>query len=130
MKGDWIRIFAFVLVSSLGIISCSSSTNMAEGGIGGTGISMGVATELGSITVNGVYFETTGAEIYKDGVRVGIDSSPSQIETMLNRGMVVTVKGAINSDGVTGTATSVNYADNLEGPITAIPNPNLSLIHI
>jgi len=44
------------------------------------------------------------------------DSSGSQRD--LSVGMVVQISGSINADGLTGTATSVRYGDQLEGPIT------------
>jgi len=44
--------------------------SVAEGGIGGTGISTGTVTGIGSIKVNGVTFNTDNAAIYVEGVRV------------------------------------------------------------
>lgn len=129
MKVDLIKRLAFALAIVLSISSCSSSTNVAEGGIGGTGISMGAVSNVGSIWVNGVEYDTTGATIIfaDDGIQ-DIDVRGEAGGTTVLPGMVVTVKGTINADGVTGTATTVSYADNLEGPITAIPNTNTMLV--
>jgi hypothetical protein len=83
------------------------------GGIGGTGVfSSGTIDAFGSIFVNGVEFETDGASISIDGD----DAS----EAALGLGMVVLVSGTINDDGVTGTAETVVYDDDLQGPIQAI----------
>lgn len=127
MKSDWSKHVALALTIALGGVSCSSSTNVAEGGIGGSGISMGSVSAVGSIWVNGVHFETTGANVYEEGAFIGTDAATTPINQMIGVGMVVTVRGTINTDGITGTAVSVNYADNLEGPITAI-TPNTVVV--
>jgi hypothetical protein len=99
-------------------LSCgedSNSNDLAGGGIGGTGspiASIGPITERGSITVNGVIFDTDTAQILFDGTGVS-DDSPLKV------GMVVRVDGSINEDGVTGIAHKVVYSDLVEGPITA-----------
>lgn len=72
---------------------------------------MGVITGFGSIYVNGVEYETDGASVDIDGV--------SSIETDLGVGDVVTLRGTVNADGVTGTATAVSATDELEGYVLA-----------
>lgn len=84
----------------------------ADGGIGGTGISVGAISGFGSIYVNGVEFETSGADIT-------IDDSPGS-EDDLKLGQVVRVEGQFADDSLTRTATSVIYDDNLKGPIDII----------
>lgn len=108
----------FILI----MVSCSGGGNdLAGGGIGGTGvISVGPITDLGSIFVNGVEFETTISEITLDGV-------PGD-ETQLKVGMVVTVTGTLNAGLQTGTADSVVYDDSVEGPITEIDLNNNRII--
>jgi len=83
-------------------------------GIGGTGITQGSITGFGSIWVNGVEFETTTANIDREGMNAA--------QGDLDIGMVVTIEGTVNADGVSGTATKVSYGKTLEGPITAMPN--------
>ena len=73
---------------------------------------LGTINGFGSIFVNGVEFETDEADILVDGQRVGEDA--------LGLGMVVLVDGTVNEDGVTGTANSVVFDDEVEGPIEAI----------
>ncbi len=86
----------------------------SSGGIGGTGVvSIGTISALGSITVNGVKYETETAEIYADGGELGDES-------MFRIGQLVRVDGTLNSDGVSGIASLVDIQDNLEGPINAV----------
>lgn len=80
-------------------------------GIGGSGyISSGTVTSFGSVFVNGVEFETDSSTFEIE------DASGSQ--QGLRIGMVVQVSGSINADGITGTATHINYGDDLEGPVS------------
>lgn len=72
----------------------------------------GVITGFGSVFVNGVKYETGRSSVTLDGVA----SSESHLEV----GMVVTLEGDVNDDGVTGTATSIQYADELEGTVSAM----------
>ena len=74
--------------------------------------SSGTIDGFGSIFVNGVEFETEGANITLDG--------NSSTEDNLHLGMVVRVNGVVNDDGLTGTATRVQFDDEVQGPITAL----------
>lgn len=119
------RIFNIILVLIVGIslVNCGGGgTQVAEGGIGGTGISSGTVTGYGSIIVNGVHFDTTGAVITKDDSASITNVNDADINQFINLGMVVTVKGSINDDGVTGKADSISYEDLLEGPIVGTPS--------
>lgn len=127
MNSDWL-LLVLVFLTAIGIASCISSGTVAEGGIGGTGVSMGTVSGFGSIWVNGVHFETTGTEVVIEGESVGTDEDGSQIGSMLSEGMVVTVEGRINTDGVSGTAERVSYTDNLEGPIEGAPTANTFMV--
>mgnify|MGYP001827058915 CR=1 FL=1 len=108
---------------ALALGGCGDSTILAEGGIGGTGISTGTVTGIGSITVNGVKFNTDNAAIYVEGTRV--DDQCPETDTAadcLNRlgfsvGQVVRVVGSFNDDGKNGTAEAVYYNDSIEGPV-------------
>jgi hypothetical protein len=99
---------AIMAATVFSIVACSPSTDDVAG-IGGSGItSTGTITGFGSIFVNGIEFETPQ--------NVTIDDNPST-DDKLALGMRVTVKGTINTDGVTGTADSVSYDDDIEGPV-------------
>jgi len=129
MRTERIKHLLLAMVAALGLVSCNGSVNLAEGGIGGSGISMGVVSQFGSIFVNGVKFDTTGATIvYADEGTQATDSTGQQVRDLLSLGMVVTVRGTINPDGLTGLADSVTYADALEGPVEAIRNANTLVI--
>ncbi len=110
-----------LLVSMLSFACASSSEDqLASGGIGGLGVSQGPITEFGSIFVNGVKFET-------DGAIVTIDDRPGN-DSELKLGMFVTVKGSINDDGTAGTALSIEFEADIEGPIDSIDLAGNSLV--
>ena len=115
------------LLIGLSLASCGggNGTQVAEGGIGGTGISWGSVTGFGSIIVNGVHFDTTGAEVVKDDDTPVTNFNDADINQLISIGMVVTVKGSINDDGVTGTAETISYEDILEGPVVGTPSGNI-----
>ncbi len=101
-----------------------SGSVASNGGIEGTGApvaSMGNVTAFGSIFVNGVEYDTNGASIT-------IDSASSQPEDSIHLGMVVLVRGTVNSNGSTGVANSVVFDQNLEGPISSTSNVGGSLV--
>lgn len=109
---------ALALLLPLLLSSCGGGgVTLAGGGIGGTGIiSLGSITALGSIFVNGIEFETTGALVNLDG-----DDSE---DGLLRVGMVVRVEGTVNPDGLTGTAETVSFANNLLGMVTFVDAAN------
>jgi hypothetical protein len=97
-------------------LACSSGTGTeltATGGMSGTGISQGSIDSFGSIFVNGVEWEIGSAQIQID------DSVGSEGD--LRVGMVVRVRGDLDASGLSGIATSVDYDDDLEGPIEDDP---------
>lgn len=98
------------------LVACGTGDpgGLASGGIGGTGISVGKITAFGSVFVNGVEFETTGATITIDG------QTAMNGQDDLEIGMIVAVEGTFNVDGVRGTAKSIKFKDNLEGPVTGV----------
>jgi len=105
-------------VTCLLVTACGGGggSTLAGGGIGGTGITAsGTITAFGSIFVNGIEFETAGASRDVDGelsVSDGRDDA-----SVLGIGMVVTVTGTLNDDGVTGTAATISYDDAVQGPV-------------
>ena len=113
-------IVAAALVLSVLIVACGGGGggggSLAGGGIGGTGVTSGTITGFGSVFVNGIEFETEGAARDVDG-KIDI-SNGSDDDAVLGIGMVVTIIGTVNDDGVTGTADSIVYDDVVEGPVT------------
>ena len=88
--------------------SDSSTTTPNTSGL----VSSGVITGFGSIFVNGVEFETGSAIFNVDGV--------PGTQADLAIGMKVGIKGSINADGVTGTATHVDFDEEIQGPVSGI----------
>lgn len=101
------RLAFFAAAAALIIAGCG-------GGTGGTGISFGTITALGSVTVNGVKFSTSGAMIVRDGVPV--------TQGALRVGMVVTVRGS--HSGSSGSATRVEVDDAVKGFVEQVVDAN------
>jgi hypothetical protein len=101
---------------AIGLAACSSGSDVA--GIGGSGVtpvavkSSGTITGFGSVYVNGVKYDSSSSTF-------SIDDNPG-IESDLAVGMRVTVNGSVNSDGISGTASSISFNDDLEGPVSNI----------
>ncbi len=113
------------LVLSVLIVACGGGGggSVAGGGIGGTGITSGSVTGFGSVFVNGIEFETDGASRTVDDETDISDGTDD--DTVLGIGMVVTIIGTVNADGVTGTADSIEYDNEVEGPVAAAPVEDL-----
>jgi hypothetical protein len=88
-------------------------------GIEGTGApvasgvtSVGPISGFGSIITGGIEYQTTAAQIQ-------IEDQPAT-EAQLQVGEIVTIKGTVNPDGVTGAATQVSYTADLRGSVTQV----------
>ena len=121
MRPNHLNIFISLVCMVVGLSACSSSNDdnnaattfqdsnlSANNGIS----SIGTITGFGSIFVNGIQFET-------DNSSFRVDDEVQFDESTLAVGMKVKIKGTINADGATGTATSIIYDDDVEGPIDA-----------
>jgi hypothetical protein len=87
--------------------SGNSVADSDPGGIGGTGISSGSISAIGSIVVNGRRFDVEAAEIKVNGTHVN--------QSALEVGYVVDVRGDFDD----GIAESVEFIPDLVGPVTA-----------
>jgi hypothetical protein len=118
-KFDWSKRIVRSVMCGLfcsAALGCSSGTQTADtGGMSGTGISQGSIASFGSIFVNGVEWQISNAQIEVDDV-IGA-------ETDLRVGMIVRVRGDFDAGGISGTATIVEYDDEIEGPIEDDPIP-------
>ncbi len=115
--------FTAALLLAAGLGACGGgSTDVA--GIGGTGVTATKITATGQITGFGSIF-VNGVEYFiRDGATIMVNGTPTQ-ESDLKLGMIVTISGSLNDDGITGTVDSVVYESELEGPITSItPDPD------
>lgn len=107
------RRLLMALALSLGLGACGGGV---EGqGTGSFGYSQGAITGFGSIVVNGVHFDESGAKVLADdGVTV------LQASNLL-LGMTVEVRsGAIDQTALTAVASQVQLRSELLGPISAM----------
>jgi len=110
------------------LLAASIAMLSACGGSGGgtastTGSStVGVITGFGSIYMNGVEYETGSASVSVDGKQ--------SAEGSLGVGDVCTLTSTVNADGVTGTATAVSCADELEGYVLDVSNLGTGTIDV
>jgi hypothetical protein len=105
------------LYRAIAIVLAAGSLAACGGGGGDTSnttplstTTVGTITGFGSIYVNGVRFDTSSA-VYK------VDGDEAFDDSALGVGMKVKVKGTKSPDGTTGTADSIYYDDDLDGPI-------------
>ena len=108
----YLLFFAISTIALITLSGCDSGGGSAAS-TGSPGVSQGVVTQLGSVYVNGVKFDTADATISME--------NPGDTAAGIKVGMVVTVKGSF-SDDTHGKATSVTFSDNMEGPIAAFDN--------
>ncbi len=120
MLVPWFVLFASTACGPLSLTD--GNNDLAGGGIGGTGISVGKITVAvnSSVNVNGVAFDTTNATIIVDGM-AGNRSN-------LKVGMIVKVDGTFNQDGTTGVAANIEFKDILEGPVDSVVSNTLVVL--
>jgi hypothetical protein len=112
-----ISAISLAIAGVIGLTACGGggSSDTGSGTItSGTTITSGVVTGFGSVFVDGVEFETDASSFSLDDGEDGPEDEDS-----LAVGMVVTVTGTINADGVTGTAQHIEFDDELEGIVNA-----------
>jgi Domain of unknown function (DUF5666) len=95
---------------------------LAGGGIGGTGSALGPVEAKGSLTVNGVKFDTDSAAVSIEGQPQAALGDTSNIE----EGMTVLIRGTYDS-AAAGRASEVIYLRDLLGPVAAINTVNNSV---
>lgn len=106
------QVTAFLFSTLLAFISgCGGEgfSPLAEGGIGGTGISLGSISGFGSVIVNGKRFEITNA------TRISVEGQPAS-EQDLKVGFVVRLEG----DFINAAAARIEFAEIVRGPIESI----------
>lgn len=105
----------FLTAALMLAVSLLSACGGGGGGSGGSSAgknitSVGRVDGFGSVYVNGVEYDTTHTSFR-------VDDEEGYDDSALAVGMKVRVEGRVNDDGVTGTADSIYYDDDLEGPI-------------
>lgn len=101
---------AALLLSGCGGGGGDDGLGVADGGIRGTGASVGPVSGFGSVFVNGIRFETDGNVVSDDGITS---------ESQLDKGMILRVDGEWRNDGE-GTAERVEYDDTFRGEIVIV----------
>ncbi len=123
MRSSLAERMMFVLLLFVFLTSCGggrkSAVSLANGGIGGTGIiSYGSITAMGSITVNGVRFDTRDAAIMVAGEEQGVGDQAAL--SYLGVGNVVRVEARTSADGMSIIATRVELSDSVQGPVESV----------
>lgn len=106
------RSLTILLILALTGCSGGGGGGADSGGIGGSGITRGIVTRLGSATVAGTRYTTTGAEFEFDRV-LGTEADVAL-------GMKLTVEGTRDTNGAEGVATRLVFDDDIEGPVSEI----------
>jgi hypothetical protein len=119
------RLRKLALASALAFLTAACGSgggdDVASGGIGGTGISSGAISGFGSIIVNDVEIDLTGANVRIDDAP-GCD--PKDLcANPLKLGMVVNASVEYSDDGKSASAIDVEVEEALEGPVTFVSAP-------
>lgn len=112
------KVSFFITVLALFILSLAGCGGGDGGSSAVTGVSTGTITGTGSIFVNGVEYNTTGATVTMDDV--------ASTASALKMGMVVTVKGTFDDD-THARASTITFNDNAHGPIATFDNTTNSM---
>ncbi|MEE8343456.1 MAG: DUF5666 domain-containing protein [Gammaproteobacteria bacterium] len=119
-----------LLFSIIGaLFACNFDTGKsAEGGTSGTGIvraaglAKGTITGFGSVVAGGIRFDTDGATVDFNGESGTVD----QLEV----GMIVVVKGEVDTATFTGLAETVEFSFNVLGAIDVVDTDTRSIIAV
>ena len=116
MKNRHIIVSVALIALSAVLVACGGGGGDSGGGGGGSTavITKGVMTK-GSVIVNGVRFDDSAAQIRREDDIVTMVTA-----TTLDDGMMVTVKGKRNDDGVTGTAEKIEVENEVRGTVTSV----------
>ena len=104
------------IIASFGLTGClNSSDEPSAETVSLNKTTTGVITGFGSVFINGVEYETDQSAVSIDGV-----ANAKGVDDGLKLGMVVTLSG--DASGSNGNALSIEFNDEVEGKVTAIPN--------
>ena len=114
-----ITALSLAMAGVIGLSGCGGGGDGADTSGSGTATpttstTSGVISGFGSVFVDGVEFETNDSSFSLDDGEDGPED-----EAGLAVGMVVTITGTVNDDGTTGTATHIEFDDELEGIVNA-----------
>src|SRR6185369_10065983 len=108
------------MLTAVVLTACGGGGSAAPtpGGAATPGVSKGVITAFGSIFVNGIEFKTANANLNLPDdptLSTKLGATETEIQGKLKIGMVVSVRGTF--DDKNGTATEIEFRDNLEAKI-------------
>jgi len=109
MTNKTLKISTAALAVALAITACGGGGGSPGTVTGASTTTVGPITGFGSIFVNGVEFATPGTSI-------SVNKASGDVLN-LKVGMMVTVQGSVNANGTTGTASSIQFSDELEGAV-------------
>lgn len=106
------RVALVAMVATLALVACGGGGgSIADGGIRGTGKSVGPVSGFGSVIVNGIRYET-------DDTVFVVNDDEAAVQGALSEGMLVIVE---TNDG--RDAERIRYSDDLRGPLTGAFDP-------
>lgn len=106
---NWLAAFA----AAASLTACGGG-DVAGVGTGGTGsFAVGSINGFGSVVVNGVRYDTSGAVVLDE------HGNPRSVGD-LQLGMVVQVRGTLAANRASGSASQIVYQSELTGPIDAV----------
>lgn len=103
---------ALAVAAAVLLTSCGGGSGSDDTADSTPVMAIGAITGFGSVHVNGVRFDTSGATVTLDG-------QPGT-ESQLHVGQVVRIEGRLNADGRSGRASSVDFDDAVEGPVQSV----------
>lgn len=109
MANKTFKISMVALATALALTACGGGGGSSGTVSGASTTTVGPITGFGSIFVNGVEFQTPSASVV-------VDKTSGSVAN-LKVGMMVTVQGSVNANGSSGTASTIQYSNELEGAV-------------
>jgi Domain of unknown function (DUF5666) len=115
-----LRLAPVASLLALCLASCGGGGALSGGGIDGSGLVIGPITGFGSIIVSGLELDVDGADVTIDGQA----ATPAD----LRLGMLVTVAAELDYAAMTGIASSVDFRDVVQGPVSEVDAANAAFV--
>lgn len=111
------RLF-FILTGALLIAACNDNDDGFSAGPIATEptvsdiVTVGTISGFGSVVSNGIHFDTGSVTVIMDGEPAGVAD--------LRAGMIVAIRGTINTQTGAATASEIRFMDDAEGPVSSL----------